>query len=195
MSAMKIPRADEIVAILRARVGGARLRDCVSVAERMWSIAPATGVDPEKAAIAGFLHDMCKSMPQEEMLAAAESYGIPINEVQRKRPTLLHGLVAAEEARHQLGIHDDAVHEAIAWHVTGKPDIGPLALSLYYADFSEPLRTHEEAAQARTIFDTAGLLRAVRFVANAKVAILNHKNALVDPNAHQFSAWLEKQEE
>jgi len=192
---MKIPRADEFVAILRARMGEARLRHCISVAEMMWSIAPATGVDREKAAIAGFLHDMCKSMPQEEMLAAAESYGIPINEVQRKRPTLLHGLVAAEEARHQLGIHDGEVHEAIAWHVTGKPDIGPLALSLYYADFSEPLRTHEEAAQARTIFDTAGLLRAVRFVANAKVAILNRKNALVDPNAHQFSAWLEKQEE
>lgn len=161
----------------------------------LWAIAPLTDVDREKAVIAGLLHDMCKAKPQAEMLAAAESYGIQVNETQRKRPTLLHGRVAAEEVRRELGIADDEVYEAIAWHVTGKPGIGPLALSLYFADFSEPCRTHDEAAEARRIFDAEGLMRAVRYVAQSKVSMLAAKNAVMDPIAHAFGAWLDQQGE
>lgn len=190
MSALNIPRAAEFVALLRARLSEGRVRHCVSVAETMWAIADDAGIDRERAVVAGLLHDMCKALGPAVMLAAAERYRIDINESQRKKPMLLHGHVAAAEAKHELGIAHDDVHEAIAWHVTGKPNIGPLALALYYADFSEPLRNFEEAAVSREIFKHRGLLRAVAYVATAKIERLVQRNALVDRQSHDFWQWL-----
>lgn len=160
----------------------------------MWSIAECVGIDPERAAIAGLLHDMCKALSPADMLAAAERYRIAVSDVQHQRPMLLHGHVAAEEAKHELGIAEDDVYEAIAWHVTGRPEVGPLALALYYADFSEPLRDFDEAAVARRIYENEGLRQAVKYVARAKIDRLLMRNSLVDPNTHKFSQWLATQE-
>lgn len=160
----------------------------------MWSIAERVGIDPERAATAGLLHDMCKAFTPADMLAAAERYRIAVNDTQRRCPMLLHGHVAAEEAKHELGVAEDDVYEAIAWHVTGRSEIGPLALALYYADFSEPLRDFDEAAVARRIFEKEGLRRAAAYVARAKIERLSTRNSLVDPNTQKFSLWLETQE-
>lgn len=194
MSALSIPRAAEFVARLRERLSENRVRHCISVAETMWVIAGNAGIDPERAALAGLLHDMCKALGPPEMLAAAERYRIAVNDTHRQKPMLLHGHVAAAEAKHELGVAHNDVHEAIAWHVTGRPNVGPLALALYYADFSEPLRTHDEAAIARDIFKREGLRRAVTYVARAKIERLVAKNALVDPHTQDFRNWLEAQE-
>lgn len=194
MSALHIPRADEFVARLRTRLSEARVRHCISVAETMWGLADDAGVDRERAAVAGLLHDMCKALGPADMLAAAERYRIEVNDTHRQKPMLLHGHVAAAEAKHELGIAHDDVNEAIAWHVTGRPHVGPLALALYYADFSEPLRTHDEAAVAREIFANEGLRRAVTYVARAKIERLIAKSALVDPHTRDFRLWLEAQE-
>jgi predicted HD superfamily hydrolase involved in NAD metabolism len=190
VSALSIPRADEFLHALRESVGETRVRHCVSVAELLWSIAQPAGVDPEKAAIAGLLHDLCKGMRNEELLAAALEYGIEVSDVHRARPGLLHGHVGAEYCRRRLGIEDDVVHEAIAWHVTGRPHYGPLGLALYFADFAEPLRAHPESAEARRRFDNRGLLHAVAYVADAKLRHLEEKGALIDPSTQAFRAWL-----
>ncbi|NUM54691.1 MAG: HD domain-containing protein [Candidatus Hydrogenedentes bacterium] len=193
MSALNIPRADEFVARLRQRLSENRVRHCISVAETMWCIAGAIGINPERAAVAGLLHDMCKAFTPADMLAAAERYRIAVTETQRQRPALLHGHVAAEEARHELGVAHDDVYEAIAWHVTGRPQIGPLALALYYADFSEPFREFDEALVARDIYRREGLRKAVSYIAHAKIERLMNKKGLVDPHAHDFRLWLQTQ--
>ena len=96
---------------------------------------------PEASIAAGLLHDLCKGMGASDMLEAARRYGIALTDAQRSNPGLLHGPLAAKECRRALGIRDDAVYEAIYWHTTGHPGLGPLALALYLADFAEPLRT------------------------------------------------------
>jgi predicted HD superfamily hydrolase involved in NAD metabolism len=191
VSALSIPRADEFVARLRQRLSESRVRHCISVAETMWIVAGDIGLNREGAAIAGLLHDMCKAFSPADMLAAASRYNIAMNEAQRLRPSLLHGHVAAHEAKHELGISDNSIQEAIAWHVTGHPKIGPLALALYYADFSEPLREGSDAARAREIYATKGLQPAVSFAAQSKLDRLVAKNAHIDSNSHAFRAWLD----
>ena len=191
VSALSIPRAEEFVARLRGRLSENRVRHCISVADTMWHIAKDLGIDQERAAIAGLLHDMCKAFSPSDMLAAAERYRIAINETQLRKPALLHGHVAAHEARHELNIDHDDVHEAIAWHVTGHPYVGPLALALYYPDFSEPYRDFEEAATARDIYQKDGIRKAVHYVAHAKMERLIAKQMLVDQNTQAFRAWLD----
>ena len=83
------------------------------------------------------------------LLEAAESYGIAIDDLRRERPILLHGPVAAEESRRELGLGDDEVYDAIYWHTTGRAEWNPVGLALYFADFSEALRLRPEAAAAQ----------------------------------------------
>ncbi|GMU93513.1 MAG: hypothetical protein AMXMBFR4_25710 [Candidatus Hydrogenedentota bacterium] len=193
MSALSIPRADEFLRTLRESLGETRVRHCISVAELLWSIAVQANIEPEPAATAGLLHDLCKGMRNEELLAAAYQYGIEVSDLHRARPGLLHGHVGAEYCKRHLGIEDDGVYEAIAWHVTGRPHYGRLGLALFFADFAEPLRAHPESAEARKRFDTDGLLRAVAYVADAKLKHLEDKRAPIDPATRAFRAWVNDQ--
>ncbi len=64
-----------------------------------------------------------------------------------------------------------------------------LGLALYFADYSEPLREHAEAGEARAVFAARGLMAAVRFVAEQKLAYLRTKPS-IDPTTEAFHAWL-----
>ena len=161
---------------------------CIATAYYMEELAGLVPLDPDEAWIAGLLHDICKARDEASLLASAQEYGIPINEAQRQKPKLLHGPVAAEKCRRLLGI-SDAIYEAIYWHTTGHPGLGPMGLALFFADFSEPLRTHAHSVKACEMLYEAGFERALRFVADRKLEHILTKRH-VDPETRAFHAWL-----
>lgn len=183
------PRAKEFLAILRQRLSDETLSHCVFTAEFMASYAKQAGITNDQAVAAGLLHDLCKDMADDALLAAAAGYGIVPNETQQEKPALLHGPVAAEECRRSLGIEDEAVYEAICWHTTGRPGLGKVGLALYFADFAEPRRKRPEAAEARRRLRKEGFIKALRFVADSKIAHLRTKERM-DPVSEAFHAWL-----
>ncbi len=188
-----IPRAEEWMALLEARLPQKNIHHCLSVANYAAYAADRSGVDRIEAATAGMLHDIHKATPKRRLVELAEAWDIPITEVQRQKPKLLHAPVAAEECRRELGITSDAIYEAIWWHTTGTPEMGPVAMVLYLADFSEPLRIHPEAPHARDIFENKGLWPALRYVAQSKLRYATLKPP-VDPNTWAFSEWLNNAE-
>ncbi len=191
MPALPTARADEYRALLAERLSDKTFRHCVSVAEHMLSFTDAAGIDPQQAVTAGLLHDLCKAMQGPELIHAAEGYGIDITPLYRASPTLLHGPVAAEECRRELGLEDLEVYDAIYWHTTGKADWNRVGLALYVADFSEPLRTMPEAAEARALLDNEGFDAALRFVAATKVAYVRERFTL-DPDTEAFAEWVRR---
>jgi predicted HD superfamily hydrolase involved in NAD metabolism len=138
---------------------------------------------------AALLHDACRAWDNETLLARAREYALPISPAQHAKPNLLHGPVAAEEARRDLAIDDPDIYEAIYWHTTGRPGMGRLAQALYVADFSEPNRKYPEAAIARHLLQEQGLDAALRYVAEQKSGHLAKKE-IVDPATAEFLAWL-----
>jgi predicted HD superfamily hydrolase involved in NAD metabolism len=188
MSVRETARAEEYIALLRERLPEKTFKHCLSVAELMESVAPKAGVDRDKAVTAGLLHDSCKALKPEKLLAKAKKYGLEPNATQKKKPNLLHGVVAAEEARRLFGV-DDEVYDAIRWHTTGRPDFGKLGLALYFCDFSEPLRPFPEAAAARGILETEGFAEALCYVAEQRLAEVRMK-PYVDPTTEAFHDWL-----
>ena len=162
MPLKQLDRADEYLALLEERVPKRTVSHSVSVATFMHSFVNGLGVTAEQALTAGLLHDLCKGLSRAELMAEANKYGVELNGQPSPRRSLLHGPVAAEVCRHELGIEDDAVCEAIRWHTTGKPDLGPVGLSLYLADFAEPHRQHPEAREARAILHRDGHTRLER---------------------------------
>lgn len=188
MSVRETDRADEYITLLRERLPDKTFRHCLSVAELMAEVALKAGVNPAKAVEAGLLHDLCKALKPEKLLSKAKKYGLTPNATQKKKPSLLHGSVAAEEARRMFAV-DDEVYDAIRWHTTGRPDFGPLGLALYYCDFSEPLRTYPEAAVARGILEAEGFTPALCFVAEQRFMEVRSK-PFVDPTTEAFHEWL-----
>ena len=81
-------------------------------------LAERFGASPEKAELAGLLHDYCRELSDEDTLAAAARYGIPVSPVEARRPKkILHGPVAAAELA-ELGL-DAEVASAIRLHTVG----------------------------------------------------------------------------
>ena len=186
-------RADEFLALLGERLPDKTLNHSISVAEFMRSFADAAGITDVQATTAGLLHDLCKAMQADELLAGARAYGLELTPLQREKPTLLHGPLAAEECRANLGVEDEEVIEAIRWHTTGRPGWGRVGLALYVADFSERLRTFPEAAEACALLREKGFEAAVRFVADRKLAHVRERFT-PDPMSEAFAEWLGQQE-
>ncbi len=187
-----IPRAEEFFALIEDRLKPKTLQHVLGVTELILRVAPALGISLEDTAAAGLLHDLCKPLNREAMIAAAENFGIPINETQRDNPALLHGPVAAETVKRELGVESNAVYEAIYYHTTGKPGLGLVGQALYFADFSEPSRTYAGSNEARALLRTEGFVKALLYAADAKLNVVRSKTT-VDPMTQAFNDWLHEQ--
>ncbi|MFA6240354.1 MAG: HD domain-containing protein [Candidatus Hydrogenedentales bacterium] len=190
MLTLSIARADEYLAMLKQRLPERTLRHSVSVAGLMQHLVPTLGLSLELAVTAGLLHDSCKAMKKDGLLSRAQEYDLELTDIQRARPQLLHGPIAAEECRRKLGLPGEDLYEAIYWHTTGKQGLGRLGQALYFADFSEPLRDHAEAGDARRILEQRGFDTALKFVAKAKLDRLKKKGQGIDPATQAFCKWL-----
>ena len=145
----RLPAKDAILARLRETLSEKRLAHVLGCARTAKELAPKFGADPEKAEIAGLLHDITRELSPEEQLKICEKYGIMADEETRARPALLHALTGAEAAR-ELGA-DDEIADAIRCHTTGRPGMTPLDMTLCLADYVEPTRKFKKVDRLRAL--------------------------------------------
>ncbi|MCD7763855.1 MAG: bis(5'-nucleosyl)-tetraphosphatase (symmetrical) YqeK [Lachnospiraceae bacterium] len=105
------------------------------------SLAMCYEQDIERASVAGLLHDCAKCIPNGQKLRLCEHYRIPVSEVERKAPHLLHAKLGASIAQDKYGIQDAEILSAIQWHTTGKPQMTILEKIIFLSDYIEPGRT------------------------------------------------------
>mgnify|MGYP006283760427 CR=1 FL=1 len=134
-----VPRP--IVQFVKTRENPKRYAHSVRVAETADTLALNHGEDRRKAFIAGFLHDLGRDIPEEELIPRARKY-FPVFEWEEKRPVVVHGKAGAALAKDELGIENPEILEAVAYHTTGKPGMGNIAKIVFIADAVEPGRTH-----------------------------------------------------
>ena len=127
-----------------------RIAHVTGVESQAVMLAMHWGEDPDKAAVAGILHDITKAQGKEKQLKLCEKYGIILEKAERDNPALLHARTGAALARDRFGISDD-IYEAIRWHTTGKPDMNTLEKILYLADYTEPNRDFDGVEELRDL--------------------------------------------
>jgi nicotinate-nucleotide adenylyltransferase len=98
------------------------------------------GVDPRDGYLAGIAHDFAKQMDSRRLIDIAEKAGFEITDLEKGKPTLLHGKVGAVLLREHLSIHNKDVLDAIASHTSGNSIMEPLAKIIYIADKTESTR-------------------------------------------------------
>ena len=127
------------------------------VVEEAKKLAELFGADPDKAALAGLLHDCMRDAPAEELIDMCKSDGMRISDLETRLPIVLHARAGATEAKRLLGdLYDGEIGEAIACHTTGRESMGALAKIIFTADAIEPGRDYAAARKAREMIYKKG---------------------------------------
>lgn len=174
----------------RERLSDKRYAHTLRVADTAERLATLHGLDPKRARLAALLHDSAREMDKNEMLRVVEERGIPTNDLERERPMLLHGPVAAELAREELGVEDDEVLDAVRVHTMGAPGMGSLALALYVADKIEPDRDQPGVETLRKLA-LKDLRRAAVAALDRSISHNEERGRPNHPKSYEALEWLE----
>lgn len=135
--------------IVRSRLSEKRFVHSMNVAKAAEELAVQNGADPQKARLAGILHDIMKESPPEEQLKIMESSGIMLTDVERSAPKLWHAMAGAAYLQNVLGIEDSEVVNAVRYHTTGRADMSVLEKIVFVADFISDERDYEGVQELR----------------------------------------------
>lgn len=120
-----------------------RLNHSLSVAHLAYSIAISNHIpSPERAYIAGALHDIGKELSKEESLKIMEE---EFPEYKDYPAFSFHQFTGSYLAKKEFGIEDKSILDAIQYHCTGKAHMSPLAKIIFSADKIDPTRGYDSS--------------------------------------------------
>lgn len=178
-------------AFARERLSDKRYGHTVRVADTAESLARKHGLDADRTRLAALLHDTAREREPEEFIRLAEEWGLHVGEPERESPKLLHGPVAAELGRRELGVEDEEVLEAVRVHTVGAAGMGPLALALYVADKIEPARDYPSAGRIRDLAQH-DLREAAAESLRRTIAHNEGRGRPIHPASREMLEWLEE---
>ena len=138
---MKLEYFTFIQEILQDDLDYERYWHTISVAFTASALAMRYHYDsPDRAEIAGLLHDCAKNLPLNEMRRIIEENGIAADERMMMQDSLLHSVAGACLIQRDYGINDPEIIDAVASHNTGRPGMSRLSMCVCLADSIEPGR-------------------------------------------------------
>jgi len=141
----------ELKDILRIRLSKKRCQHSLNVADEAKKLSIIYGGDPEKAYIAGLLHDVCKEIPHDEQLEMVRKSTLDICPAELVTPALYHAPAGAWYTQNVLGIHDDDLLNAIRYHTIARGGMSMLEKVVYLADLISADRTYKDVAKMRKL--------------------------------------------
>lgn len=174
--------------LLQGRLSEYRLRHSEGVMKEAVELARIHGADPQKARIAGLLHDMTKEFSREEHFRLFEKYNVALDENLKTNKNLWHAVSAACDITETFGITDREIASAIRYHTTGKAAMTPLETILYVADLTEANREYSDVDFYRTLaredLDKAAYLAMVWCMKDLEKRKLPVHQDMIDGCAH-----------
>ncbi len=166
---------------LEKELDGKRFEHTLGVAYTASALAMCHHVDTEKALLAGMLHDCAKCMSNDKKISVCEKHNIPISDLERQNPFLLHAKVGSYLAKKVYHINDEDILNAIASHTTGRPAMSQLEKIIYIADYIEPSRKQAPGLPAVRKQAFQDLDQALIQILRDTMRYLQDTNAPFDP--------------
>ncbi|MBP1587571.1 MAG: nicotinate-nucleotide adenylyltransferase [Clostridia bacterium] len=153
----------------------------LGVAEEAERLAVRFGADPDKARLAGLLHDCAKNVKAEQLRwigMKLEDFALTAGDGFREK--LLHGPLGAIVAEKRYGIRDPEILDAVRKHTTGDYEMSLLDDIIFLADYTEKNRKGAFFEEIRVILDEWGIRKAELFAANELLVRFASNNAPVN---------------
>lgn len=173
---------DELKERLKKSLPKKRYEHTLGCASAAKELALLTGEDPEKAYLAGLLHDCAKGMSHEDQLSYARRNGYEPDEITMLALQILHAPVSAIMAENEYGITDGEILDAIRYHTTGRPGMSLLERIIFTADLIEPNRDFDGVDGLRKLVRenfTEGVIKAF----DSSIGFVLEKGELVHPDS------------
>lgn len=184
----------EYIKFLKKRIDDDRLEHSKNTAKEAVKLAKRYGVDPEKAYVAGLLHDAAKGKCRFGLRKLAQEYDMTIDEFEQRNPELTHGKLGAIMVNRQLGVKDKEILSAIRWHTTGKANMSMLEKIIYIADIIEPGRNFDGIDAIRKLAK-ANIDDAMILALESVMKFVHSKGFALHPKSIEAYQYLKKQEE
>jgi len=167
-----------------------RYEHSVRTAETCAMLCRRFGIDSSLGYFVGIAHDICKEMNPRLLKTFALKDGNPINDLEEKKNSLLHGRAAACMLESDFDITDSDILEAVRVHTFGEPGMCDLAKILYVADKIEPGRNHVTAEHKQMLLEKS-LDDLVLFVLKENIEYLESRGKVVAPVSKKLLHSLE----
>lgn len=141
---------ETLLARVRAQMHDKRYQHTLGVAETARQLAIRFGADPEKAELAGFLHDYCKCWPIDKMHDILVRHDLP-QELLQGEKELWHAFAGAIVIQTEIGVTDPEILQAVRYHTTGRVGMTLLEKVVCVADYIEPNRQYPGVEQIRDL--------------------------------------------
>lgn len=140
---------------IKSRLTDWRYRHSVNVAAEAVRLAKKYGADPERAELAGLLHDITKDMSKKEQLAFMEEHGVTLSVYEQHAPKLWHAVTGAVYVERVLRVGDEDIWNAIRYHTTGRAGMSLLEKIVYVADCTSKERDYDGVERIRKAADVS----------------------------------------
>jgi predicted HD superfamily hydrolase involved in NAD metabolism len=141
---------DALLARVREQMHEKRYLHTLGVAETARLLAQRYGADPDKAELAGYLHDYCKCWPVEKMREILIRHDLPRELLEGERE-LWHAFAGAIVIQTDLGVTDPEILQAVRYHTTGRAGMSLLEKVVCVADYIEPNRNFPGVEDIRSL--------------------------------------------
>jgi nicotinate-nucleotide adenylyltransferase len=168
-----------------------RFAHCVGVMETAAELARAHGEDPERARVAGLLHDCAKNLPYDYMPDMCAQRGVVLDEMKRAQPGLIHADLGAALCRELFEVTDEDVCAAIANHTLGRERMSVLEKIVYLADCIEPNRKPSRELETLREIAYEDLNLAMRLGAEMALKRVRSRNRPVHPQSQRTLEYYE----
>lgn len=130
---------------IKNKMSPSRYQHSKNVAKLAYLVAKKHHMDPNKAYLAGMLHDVAKEFAKDKLYELTKDTNYELND------KIVHAFAGAEFVKEDLNINDEDVLDAIRWHTTGKKGMSDLAKLIYTADLVSYDREYPEVQYLRNL--------------------------------------------
>ncbi|RNB82338.1 HD domain-containing protein [Brevibacillus fluminis] len=141
---------EQLLSQVRAQMHEKRYLHTLGVAESARKLAERFGADPDKAELAGYVHDYCKCWPIPKLHTYLLRYDLPQDIIEGEKE-LWHAFVGANVIQSELEITDPEVIQAVRYHTTGRVGMSLLEKIVCVADYIEPQRSFPGVEKIREL--------------------------------------------
>lgn len=157
----------QITDIINIKLSKKRYHHSLNVADEARKLSEYYGVsNPEKAYLAGLLHDICKEISFDEQLAMVRESDRNVCDVELITPPLYHAIAGAYYIEHSFSIYDDDFLNSIRYHTVGRAGMSRLEEIIYISDIISADRNYKDVNRMRKIAYQSlekAMLEALRF--------------------------------